>query len=1096
VSPVDPVAQVLPGGAKHANLVAYLDEVAGLAAQFTDASGELFPVVYRPWQHHNGDEYWWSTPNATEGEIVALFQFTVHYLRDVKGVHNLLYAFSPSGSFADEAEYLYGYPGDEYVDVLGFDSYFDVPTGNPTWYAQLSRSAGIVSAYADAHGKIAALTETGIRYDSGSHGVHVSDHYRYPLDWWTGVVDAIQSVGAGLAYFAVPGNVDSDVFWVPFKDHATLGNHPMLADFIEMYNDDQVVLADRVGSYTTLVGPTADNTVKLAPGVNIVAPAAKTRISGTQTIYVEANARVVPCVRQLSPAGDCPAGNTGRLTSPTSVEVSVDGQVVAASAGTGANPLWTATIDSTVLGEGPVTVTAEVTYNVISGGLLYAAMDTTTQGVIVENTPTTPTVDPYVIDDFEAYDGGVNRTDVERVWWRDTDVANAVRVVPSTSPVMTGNVLSVKYDVVDKNGTTDLASGVTQSFPAPYRDWSAVKSFGVVVQPDGKGHGLVFRLTTGTGPADVFDCDFASTGVTFGYDPALVTPQRVVVPIGCFTNTDGDAPTVAELAEVQGFGIRIVEDPTKGHVAGVNATESYLLDDLTVTTTDAAPAHLETALRLAVDYYTALFDPALYTPVSYAPLDAALRGARAAIANHAVTQTVYDYYLGAFQAATADGQLVFRTDTTYLRDLLVEAHLILDDADSHAPSSLVDLRDAITDTEDLLEDANVSEEAVWDQFVALQTAIEGVVKLGDKTALTALVSVVRGLNSNLLTPNSWATVTAALDVADGVLADPEASEYAVTDAYTGLTGAVNGLVVKASKTGLQSAVTLAATILGARALYIESSLDGLEDALGVAQGVLGDDNATQAQVSAAQSALIVKIAAARVKPIGGSPELAPPLSPETAAAAAQDPTGVAEAVAEAQADAPVAVPLTPTQRAEVLDAAPEAPALVAPVEVTPVEVETEAEVPVTDAIVRVFADAVTVAGTLVETAKHTTQAPAPAVAQDVAPAPAPAVEAPTDSVPVAAPAAGKAQFAKVAAPKITGKAVVGKRLTAQVKGFQPQAKVSYQWLRNGKKIANATKAAYTLRSSDLGARISVKITAKKTGYTTVVKVSPKTTTVR
>jgi hypothetical protein len=95
-----------------------------------------------------------------------------------------------------------------------------------------------------------------------------------------------------------------------------------------------------------------------------------------------------------------------------------------------------------------------------------------------------------------------------------------------------------------------------------------------------------------------------------------------------------------------------------------------------------------------------------------------------------------------------------------------------------------------------------------------------------------------------------------------------------------------------------------------------------------------------------------------------------------------------------------------------------------------------------------------------------------------------------------APAATKAQFAKAPAPKIKGKAKVGQRLTAQVKSYQPTAKITYQWLRNGKTITNATKAAYTLRPADRGTRISVKITAKKAGYTTLVKTSPKTTPVK
>lgn len=42
----------------------------------------------------------------------------------MKDVHNLLYAFSPGGGFGgDEDLCLRTYPGDDFVDVLGYDVY-------------------------------------------------------------------------------------------------------------------------------------------------------------------------------------------------------------------------------------------------------------------------------------------------------------------------------------------------------------------------------------------------------------------------------------------------------------------------------------------------------------------------------------------------------------------------------------------------------------------------------------------------------------------------------------------------------------------------------------------------------------------------------------------------------------------------------------------------------------------------------------------------------------------------------------------------------------------------------------------------------------
>lgn len=85
-------------------------------------------------------------------------------------------------------------------------------------------------------------------------------------------------------------------------------------------------------------------------------------------------------------------------------------------------------------------------------------------------------------------------------------------------------------------------------------------------------------------------------------------------------------------------------------------------------------------------------------------------------------------------------------------------------------------------------------------------------------------------------------------------------------------------------------------------------------------------------------------------------------------------------------------------------------------------------------------------------------------------------------------ATGKLKSAK---PKITGKKRVGSVVRATPR-FSPKASVSYRWLRDGTAIGGATKAKYTLKSRDGGKKISVRVTAKKAGFTTVTRVSAKT----
>lgn len=76
--------------------------------------------------------------------------------------------------------------------------------------------------------------------------------------------------------------------------------------------------------------------------------------------------------------------------------------------------------------------------------------------------------------------------------------------------------------------------------------------------------------------------------------------------------------------------------------------------------------------------------------------------------------------------------------------------------------------------------------------------------------------------------------------------------------------------------------------------------------------------------------------------------------------------------------------------------------------------------------------------------------------------------------------------------RITGKAQVGKRLKVKRSGFTAGAKYTYRWYAGGKAIPKATKASYKIASKYRGKRISVRVTAKKSGYSSVKVTSAKT----
>ena len=83
------------------------------------------------------------------------------------------------------------------------------------------------------------------------------------------------------------------------------------------------------------------------------------------------------------------------------------------------------------------------------------------------------------------------------------------------------------------------------------------------------------------------------------------------------------------------------------------------------------------------------------------------------------------------------------------------------------------------------------------------------------------------------------------------------------------------------------------------------------------------------------------------------------------------------------------------------------------------------------------------------------------------------------------------------APKVVGKAQVGKRLTARPGVWAPSGvKLGYRWLRNGKAIKKATKRTYKLAKADQGKRISVRVTGSKSGYAIKTVTSQRTAKVK
>jgi mannan endo-1,4-beta-mannosidase len=163
------VAAILPGGEHHDIFTSWLDVAAeffsGLQATDDEGNTYLIPLIFRPWHEMNGHWFWWGAPFSSDEEFRQLYRFTVEYLRDEKGLHNLLWAYSPNslGEFEHKDEYWRWYPGDDWVDVLGFDDYYTTwgGYGDADGVGRMTEYLVWLVEQAEARGKIPALTETG-----------------------------------------------------------------------------------------------------------------------------------------------------------------------------------------------------------------------------------------------------------------------------------------------------------------------------------------------------------------------------------------------------------------------------------------------------------------------------------------------------------------------------------------------------------------------------------------------------------------------------------------------------------------------------------------------------------------------------------------------------------------------------------------------------------------------------------------------------------------------------------------------------------------------------------------------------------------------
>lgn len=190
-----------------------LDGVAEWFFKMRDDEGNLIPVIFRPLHEHTQDWNWWGRSATTEEEFIAFWRFIVSYLRDEKGVHNVIYAISPQMDDVYEdpkARLMFRWPGNEWVDFLGMDCYHFLK--RDAWESNVAA----ISELSDELTKPVGVTETGLEKD-------------HKATYWTDdVLPALR--GSNCSMVVAWRNDNPNHAWGPYPSDSTADNFKIFYD--------------------------------------------------------------------------------------------------------------------------------------------------------------------------------------------------------------------------------------------------------------------------------------------------------------------------------------------------------------------------------------------------------------------------------------------------------------------------------------------------------------------------------------------------------------------------------------------------------------------------------------------------------------------------------------------------------------------------------------------------------------------------------------------------------------------------------------------------------------------------------------------------
>lgn len=506
----DTANEILPGGKYNEVFKAYLDLIAAYAGKINGA------ILFRPFHENTGSWFWWGKALCDAETYKNIYRYAHDYLTEEKNVHNLIYVYGP-GSEAETLE-MYGerYPGDEYVDMVGFDMYNHDPDVDSAWMSEFEKELMLVNEFASIHGKLVAVTETGPSNDTqpGMSQTALLPYGNKDKDWYLRVLDIASRSDA--SYMLTWANWAADSgFYTPYvvqkKSDGKLLGHEMLDNFINYYNDPRSVFAsDHKGVLKNISGITAEPVTTAATGY-ITAPVSGRRVTDAVKLSAHVSKDAKVSIRLI--------GANNELTYELN---KTSGRMYEADA---------SAEDIRSLGESP-DGRAEL---IIDG----APAQTISLIYNIE----APVEDPAIVDNFDGY-FGVNEL-IARDWPTNSGTGCSINVELCDTPKYNG-AASVKADYkLSKGGYT----GIVKAKEVDWSDYDAVQLW---IKPDGKNQHTVIQVS---GPGMTYEYYLEQNPEFAGRTDAML----VTIPFSEFVSRDeqgnpkGGLP--AKASNITGFGL-------------------------------------------------------------------------------------------------------------------------------------------------------------------------------------------------------------------------------------------------------------------------------------------------------------------------------------------------------------------------------------------------------------------------------------------------------------------------------------------------------------------------------------------------------------